>query len=73
MPDDTNAPQPNDGDLREALAERTQMAQDLADQLRARDQQLQDLRDKASKLERRGTIERSLAQAGAIDTEPWHS
>ncbi|MFI4883242.1 MAG: hypothetical protein ACIAQU_11735 [Phycisphaerales bacterium JB064] len=69
MPDDTNAPQPNDSDLREALAERTQMAQDLADQLRARDQQLQDLRDKASKLERRGTIERSLAQAGAIDTE----
>jgi len=58
-----------DNDLREALAERTQMASDLADQLRARDAQLDDLRDRASRLERRGAIERGLAQAGAIDTE----
>lgn len=69
MPDDTNAPTPNDNDLREALAERTQMAQDLADQLRARDEQLQAMQSKAARLERRGAIERNLAQAGAIDTE----
>ncbi|MFI4915440.1 MAG: hypothetical protein ACIAS6_02895 [Phycisphaerales bacterium JB060] len=68
---DTNA-DVNDGtdnDLREALAERTQMASDLADQLRARDAQLEDLRQQSARLERRGTIERGLAQAGAIDTE----
>lgn len=58
-----------DNDLREALAERTQMAHDLADQLRARDAQLTDLRDRANRLERRGSIERGLAQAGALDTE----
>ena len=70
MPDDTTpAPEPIDSDLREALAERTQIAQDLADQLRARDQQLQEIQDKATRLERRGAIERSLAGAGAIDTE----
>ena len=69
MPDDTTAPEPNDNDLREALAERTQMAQDLADQLRARDEQLRALHDKTARLERRGGIERGLAQAGAIDTE----
>ncbi|MEQ8318211.1 MAG: hypothetical protein RIE77_05550 [Phycisphaerales bacterium] len=59
----------NDNDLREALAERTQMASDLADQLRARDAQLEDLRQRSARLERRGAIERGLAQAGAIDTE----
>lgn len=58
-----------DNDLREALAERTQMAHDLADQLRVRDAQLTDLRDRANRLERRGSIERGLAQAGALDTE----
>lgn len=58
-----------DNDLREALAERTQMASDLADQLRARDAQLEDLRRQSARLERRGAIERGLAQAGAIDTE----
>ena len=60
---------PNDDDLREALAERTQVASDLADQLRAREAQLEDMRERASRLERRGGIERGLAQAGAIDTE----
>lgn len=72
MPDNTPNEQNStntDNDLREALAERTQMAHDLADQLRARDAQLTDLRDRASKLERRGSIERGLAQAGALDTE----
>ena len=69
MPDDTNAPIPNDNDLREALAERTQVARDLADQLRTRDEELKAMHAKASRLERRGTIERGLAQAGAIDTE----
>ncbi|MCW5755780.1 MAG: hypothetical protein KIT54_00935 [Phycisphaeraceae bacterium] len=65
-PDSTGS---NDTDLREALAERTQMAQDLADQLRAREAQLAEFRTRAERLERRGSIERSLAQAGAIDTE----
>lgn len=65
---DTNDTQ-NDNDLREALAERTQMASDLADQLRARDAQLEDLRRQSARLERRGAIERGLAQAGALDTE----
>ncbi len=70
MPENTpNEQKPADNDLREALAERTQMAHDLADQLRARDAQLTDLRERAGRLERRGTIERGLAQAGAIDTE----
>lgn len=70
MSQHTNEPnEPTDAGLREALAERTQMAHDLADQLRAREAQLGDLRAKADRLERRGTIERSLAQAGAIDTE----
>ncbi|MEQ8844294.1 MAG: hypothetical protein RIB58_05510 [Phycisphaerales bacterium] len=69
MPDDTSAPTPNDNDLREALAERTQMAQDLADQLRARDEELKAMQRKADTLARRGSIERGLAQAGAIDTE----
>lgn len=70
MPENTpNENNNTDNDLREALAERTQMASDLADQLRARDAELTDLRDRASKLERRGAIERGLAQAGAIDTE----
>jgi hypothetical protein len=70
MPENTpSQPDNTHNDLREALAERTQMASDLADQLRARDAELTDLRDRACKLERRGAIERGLAQAGAIDTE----
>lgn len=70
MPENTpNEPNNTDNDLREALAERTQMAHDLADQLRARDAELTDMRNRASRLERRGAIERGLAQAGAIDTE----
>lgn len=70
MPENApNQPDNSDNDLREALAERTQMAHDLADQLRARDAELTDMRDRASRLERRGAIERGLARAGAIDTE----
>jgi len=66
---DPQATPTEEGELREALAERTQMARDLADQLRAREAQLEDLRTRASRLERHGGIERGLAQAGAIDTE----
>lgn len=69
MPENTPDTNHTENDLREALAERTQMASDLADQLRAREAQLEDLRDRAGRLERRGAIERGLAQAGAIDTE----
>ncbi len=79
MPDDANDNKateqtqltlfPTDNELREALAERTQVASDLADQLRARDAQLEDMRERTTRLERRNGIERGLALAGAIDSE----
>lgn len=70
MPEHTPEPADmNDTALRDALAERTQIANDLAEQLRAREAELQEFRARAERLHRRGTIERSLAQAGAIDTE----
>ena len=65
----SHATTPEDADLREALAERTQVASELADQLRAREAQLEDMRERTTRLERRSGIERGLAQAGALDTE----
>jgi len=55
--------------VRDALADTTQAAQDLADQLRAREAELAHERARADRLERRGALERAAASAGAIDAE----